>query len=199
MLWVVSRKDNAFSNHGAFLLLLKVRKSRSGMGLGKGLPPSEWFGSGYLKGCDWHQAHFQYRLSRGLFQNTQMPCCFSAPTQRCGARVPTASCLGTAPTSPHIALQASRAGLSLGTARLPKSCQLLPHWAGHHRSWGALCTAQHVLARLQHQPALSCTTGVSMGSHHPLLGARRPVQDGPRAIAITCPELGSGRSGPGSP
>ena len=32
MLWMVRRKDDAFSNHGAFLILLKVRTSRSGIG-----------------------------------------------------------------------------------------------------------------------------------------------------------------------
>lgn len=37
-MWMVRRRDDAYSNHGAFLLLLKVRTSRSGMGLGKGLP-----------------------------------------------------------------------------------------------------------------------------------------------------------------
>lgn len=37
MLVVVRRRDDAL-NHGAFLLILKVRTSRSRMGLGKGLP-----------------------------------------------------------------------------------------------------------------------------------------------------------------
>lgn len=148
-----------------------------------------------LKGSDWCQAHFQYLLSRRLFPKPQMLYCyFSAPTQHCGARVPTVN-----QPARHTIDKQGRA--APGTANLRRSCQLLPHYTEHHQSWEATCTAQHilVLAHLQHQPALSCTTSVSMGSHHPLLGGRGPEQDEPRAVAISCPELGLVRSDPSSP
>lgn len=149
-------------------------------------PPPEWFRSGYLAGYVWNQAHFQYLFSRGLFQNPQTLCCyFPAPSQLCGARVPAVPCLGTAPTSQHVAPSTNRAGLSLGTSRLRRSCQLLSHCTGHPQSQGAPCTARQVLVCLPHQQTLSCTTNVSTGSHHPLLGGQGLVQDGPRAIAIS--------------
>lgn len=66
-------------------------------------------------------------------------------------------CLGTAPASQCVEPQTNRAGLSLGTAGPHRSCQLLPLHTGHCWSRGAPCTARHVLARLQRQPALSCS------------------------------------------
>lgn len=37
-MWMVRRRDDAFSNHGVFLILLNMGTSRSGMRLGKGHP-----------------------------------------------------------------------------------------------------------------------------------------------------------------
>lgn len=106
-------------------------------------------------------------------------------------------CLGTAQTSPSAAPFASRAGLSAG-ARAGLGQQGLGGAAGCSPPPRPapvrgipMCTAPCTAPA---RPALGCT---AMGSHHPLLGGRGPMQEVPGALLLSCPELSSYRSAPG--
>lgn len=71
---------------------------------------------------------------------------------------------------------------------------MLPYHTGHRQPQGVPCAAPYVHGHLQHQPVLSCTTNVSIGSHHPLLGGHSPEQDHDVASRAWLKQVGSWQS-----